>query len=79
MLRIRTFAYLSFALLLVWVFGSRLAEWLMTGQLLVANRVRPSHYITFSGDPVEFAMGFALHVFMVLAGLMLVVAAITED
>ena len=51
----------------------------MTGQLLVANRIRPNHYVTFSGDPVEFAMGFALHVFMVWAGLMLMIAAITKD
>jgi hypothetical protein len=57
MLRIRTCGYLAFALLLPWVFGSRLTEWLMTGQLLVANRIQPSHYITFSGEPVEFVMG----------------------
>jgi hypothetical protein len=79
MLRIRTYACLAFALLLVWVFGSGLAEWLMTGQLLVANRIRPLHYITLSGDPVEFLMGFTLHVFMVWAGLMLMVAATKED
>jgi hypothetical protein len=78
MLRIRTYAYLSLALVLVWVFGSRLAEWLMTGQLLVANRIRPLQYITLSGDPVEFLMGFALQMFMVCAGLMLMVAAIKE-
>jgi hypothetical protein len=79
MLRIRTYAYLAFALLLVSVFGSRLADWLMGGQLLVANRIRASHYITFSGDPVEFVMGFALHVFMISTGLMLMAAAIKED
>jgi hypothetical protein len=79
MFQIRACAYLTFALLLIGVFGGRLAEWLMTGQLLVANRIRPSHYVTFTGDPVEFLMGFALHVFMVWAGLMLVVATFKEN
>ncbi len=76
MLRARSYAWLGFALLLVGVFGGRLAEWLMTGRLLVANRILPLHYITLSGDPVEFLMGLALHLFMVCAGLMLMVAAI---
>ncbi len=45
----------------------------------MTSRLQPGHYVSFSQDHVGFLMGFAVSVFMVGAGLMLIVAAIVED
>jgi hypothetical protein len=45
---------------------------------LVANRIQPAHFINLLQEPVGFLPGFALQVFMVGAGLMLMVAAIMK-
>src|SRR5437899_9516382 len=56
---VRTYICLALALVLIWDFGSRLLEWLTTGQLRVwfffGNL---DHYVIFSQEPVSFVFGF---------------------
>jgi hypothetical protein len=63
----------------IWIFGRRLYEWFMTGQLYISSRLAPSRYVTFSDDHVGFLIGVSLYVFLVFAGLLLILDAIVEE
>ena len=49
MRRVRTYITLAVGLALVLGFGSLLAQWLMTGELHVTDRI-PGQYVTFAQD-----------------------------
>ena len=55
---------------LIWDFGSRLVEWLTTGQLRV---------VIFSQEPVFFVFGFVTMSLMMVATLIPIVVLYVED
>ncbi|MGH6642508.1 MAG: hypothetical protein ACRED3_07400 [Bradyrhizobium sp.] len=79
MLSFKTWLNVGLAVILVWIFGCRLTEWLLTGQLYVTYSLRPAHYVTFTSDPGEFVSTFMFLVVMVGLGLMAIFSAIFED
>ena len=59
---------LALALFLIWDFGSRLLEWLTTGQLRVWSFFgNLDRYVIFSQEPVFFAFGFVTMSVMMVA------------
>ncbi|MGH6642869.1 MAG: hypothetical protein ACRED3_09255 [Bradyrhizobium sp.] len=79
MLSLKTWFNVGLAVIVVWIFGYRLTERLLTGQLYVTYSLRPAHYVTFAGDTGEFVSTFTFLVVMVGLGLMAIFAAIFED
>ena len=79
MFRPKTILLIALSCVCIWIFGHRLYEWFMTGQLYVSSRPAPSHYVTFSDDHVGFLIGMSLYVFLVFAGLLLILDAIVEE
>ncbi|MEO8320818.1 MAG: hypothetical protein ABI561_21120 [Bradyrhizobium sp.] len=79
MRRIKNYVYGFLALILIWTLGSHLYEWLMTGRLYVTPSLQPAHYVTYAQDPVEFILGFAFLVSMVVIGLVAIATAAVED
>ena len=71
---------LALALFLICDFGSRLVEWLATGQLRVwfffGNL---DHYVIFSQEPVFFVFGFVTMSVMMVVTLIFIVVLYVED
>jgi uncharacterized protein (DUF2062 family) len=67
--RFRTWLSVGLAVVVVWVFGYRLAEWLLTGQIYVTTSLQPAHYVAYADDPTKFVVSFLFSVIMVGLGL----------
>jgi hypothetical protein len=79
MLSLKTWFKVGLAVIVVWIFGYRLTEWLLTGQLYVTSSLRPAHYVTFANGTGEFISTLIFLVVMVGLGLIAIFAAIFED
>jgi len=79
MLSFKTWLNVGLAVVVVWIFGYRLTEWLLTGQLYVTYSLRPAHYVTFASDTGEFVSTLIFLVVMVGVGLMAIFTAIFGD
>jgi hypothetical protein len=73
------YAYPTLALFIVWDFGRRVFEWLMTGQLRVSSFGNLDHYAVFSQEPVYFVFGFFTMSVLTMIGLICAVALMVED
>lgn len=79
MLTFKTWLTVGFAVIVVWTFGSRLADWLLTGRLFVTTGLQTAHYVVYADDPAQFAAAFLLSTVMVGAGLMYVWRVILDE
>jgi hypothetical protein len=78
MRRLDPYAYLALALFIIWDFGRRLFEWVMTGQLRVWSLWNADHFVIFSQEPVYFMFGFVMMSVLVAIGLFSIAALIVE-
>jgi hypothetical protein len=75
---LKTVFTVAFCGIAISIYGHRLWEWWMTGQLYITTRFT-SHYSTFSGGHIEFLIGFFLYVVLSFGGLLLIATAIADN
>ena len=63
----------------VGLFGYRLVEWMLTGQLFVDRKYSASHYVSWSADRLELIIGVVLTVILILAVLALMADAVEKE
>ena len=74
-----TCIYLALALFLIWDFGSRLIEWLTTGQLRVWYFFGNEDCVIFQQEPIYFLFGvFTMFVVTVVALIALILSYVED-
>jgi hypothetical protein len=73
-------ASISASVLLIGLVCYRFYGWITTGQLYLSSRFHPAgQYVSFESDPLGFVLGISYYGFIILAALLMLFMALTEE